>query len=264
MLAFKAAAISTGSRSDALASWNGSTSGFCSWEGVRCGGKHKRVISLSLPSQGLTGVLSPSIGNLSSLRFLNLSSNWFISGDIPASLGRLHHLNVLDLSNNAFSEDMSARVGDFGISRILAESGSGTLQNSNSTIGIRGSIGYVAPEYGEGSAVSTIGDVYSLGILLLEMFTGKNPTDDMFREVDLHQYSKQVLIGRILDITDSTIWLHVESKDSITRSRIKNCLVSVFRLAISCSKRNPRARMMMRDAVVEMHKIRDSYHKFSC
>jgi hypothetical protein len=40
---------------------------------------------------------------------------------------------------------MSARVGDFGISRILQESESGTLQNSNSTVGLRGSIGYVAP-----------------------------------------------------------------------------------------------------------------------
>ena len=119
-------------------------------------------------------------------------------------------------------------------------------------------------EYGEGSAVSTIGDVYSLGILLLEMFTGRSPTDDMFKEVDLHQYSKQALSEGILDIADSTIWLHVESNDRIVRSRIKNCLVSVFRLAISCSKRNPRDRMMMRDAAVEIHVIRDSYHMLSC
>ncbi|KAK3163904.1 hypothetical protein QOZ80_1AG0009960 [Eleusine coracana subsp. coracana] len=87
LLAFKAAAYS-----DALASWNRSTAGgFCSWEGVRCGRRHQRVVALRLPSYGLTGVLSPAIGNLTSLRTLNLSKNGF-SGDIPASLGRLYHL----------------------------------------------------------------------------------------------------------------------------------------------------------------------------
>ncbi|KAG2595613.1 hypothetical protein PVAP13_5KG086300 [Panicum virgatum] len=109
LLAFKAAAI--GGTSDVLASWNGSTDGgYCNWEGVRCQGRHRRVVALSLPSHGLTGVLSPAVGNLSSLRLLNLSSNWFISGGIPASLGRLHHLHILDLSNNAFSGDIPANL----------------------------------------------------------------------------------------------------------------------------------------------------------
>ncbi|CAM0879547.1 unnamed protein product [Alopecurus aequalis] len=81
-------------------------------------------------------------------------------------------------SNILLADDMSARVGDFGISRIIQENTSEGMQNSYSSTGIRGSIGYVAPEYGEGSAVSPAGDIYSLGILLLEMFTGRSPTDD--------------------------------------------------------------------------------------
>jgi serine/threonine protein kinase len=123
-------------------------------------------------------------------------------------------------SNILLAGDMSARVGDFGISRIISESES-KIQNFNSTIGIRGSIGYVAPgkcyvldfflypksfykyrmlinttfffciiiEYGEGSSITTVGDVHSLGILLLEIFTGRSPTDDMFRgSMNLHKF----------------------------------------------------------------------------
>jgi serine/threonine protein kinase len=48
-------------------------------------------------------------------------------------------------SNILLAADMSARVGDFGISRILPESVSRTLRDSNSTFGVKGSIGYVAP-----------------------------------------------------------------------------------------------------------------------
>ncbi|KAL6614888.1 hypothetical protein ACP70R_037158 [Stipagrostis hirtigluma subsp. patula] len=43
---------------------------------------------------------------------------------------------------------MSARVGDFGISRILPKSTIKTVQNSESSIGIRGSVGYIPPVRG--------------------------------------------------------------------------------------------------------------------
>jgi Leucine-rich repeat (LRR) protein len=94
LLALKVAAIS-GRYDDPIPSWNGSTGGYCSWEGVRCRGR----VALSLPYRRFTGVLSPSIGNLSSLRILNFSFNAF-SEAIPATLGRLRHLRVLDLSRN--------------------------------------------------------------------------------------------------------------------------------------------------------------------
>jgi len=100
LLAFKAAAI--GSNSNALTSWNGSTDGgYSSWEGVRCRGRHRRVVALSLPSHGLTGVLSPAVGNLSSLRILNLNHNGF-SGNIPESLGRLGHPPYPQLDSKCF------------------------------------------------------------------------------------------------------------------------------------------------------------------
>jgi serine/threonine protein kinase len=125
----------------------------------------------------------------------------------------------------------------------------------------------MATEYGEGRAVSTLGDVYSLGILLLEMFTGRSPTDDMFKDsLGLHKFAEAALPNRALEIADPAIWLHEEanankhaSVATMVRGRSKGCLVSVIRLGMSCSKQNPRERMLMRDAAMEMHAIRDTY-----
>jgi len=119
-------------------------------------------------------------------------------------------------------------------------------------------------EYGEGSSITTFGDVYSIGILLLEIFTGRSPTDDMFRgSMDLHKFSEDALPDKILEIADTTMWLHTGTHDSNTRNIIGKYLVHVIALGVSCSRKQPRERTLIQDAVNEMHAIRDSYLKFA-
>ncbi|PWA75808.1 hypothetical protein CTI12_AA224780 [Artemisia annua] len=71
-------------------------------------------------------------------------------------------------------------------------------RHHSSSAVVRGTIGCAAPdsiaEYGLGSKVSRIGDMYSFGILLLEMITSKKPTDTMFGEgLSLHIYAKAAM-----------------------------------------------------------------------
>uniref|UniRef100_A0A0D9VI59 non-specific serine/threonine protein kinase n=1 Tax=Leersia perrieri TaxID=77586 RepID=A0A0D9VI59_9ORYZ len=81
-----------------LSTWNTSIH-ICRWEGVKCSRTHPgRVTALDLAGQGLTGRIASSLGNLTFLRELNLSSN-SLSGQSPR-LGRLGRLRVLDLSEN--------------------------------------------------------------------------------------------------------------------------------------------------------------------
>ncbi|GLJ50994.1 hypothetical protein SUGI_1085940 [Cryptomeria japonica] len=75
-----------------------------------------------------------------------------------------------------------------------------------STLSIKGSVGYIAPEYGLGGRVTTGGDVYSYGILLLEMLTRKRPTDDLFvGGLNLHQWVNSAFPNSLVDILDRSL-----------------------------------------------------------
>uniref|UniRef100_A0A0D9VLK8 Receptor kinase-like protein Xa21 n=1 Tax=Leersia perrieri TaxID=77586 RepID=A0A0D9VLK8_9ORYZ len=237
------------------------------------GQEFKALIFEFMPNGSLDGWIHPKSSNPTPSNTLSLSQRISIAVDILGAMDYLHNhcqpsIIHCDLkpSNILIAEDKSAKVGDFGISKILPECTTKTLQNSKSSIGIRGSIGYIAPEYGEGSTVTRAGNTYSLGILLLEMFTGRSPTDDIFRDsMDLHRFVAASFLDRALEIADPIIWLHEETNDSdvinasIKTRIIPQCLVSVLRLGISCSKQQPRERMLLAEALSEMHAIRDDY-----
>lgn len=125
-------------------------------------------------------------------------------------------------------------------------------------------------EYGMGNQVSTSGDVYSYGILLLEMLTGKRPTDDMFKDgMNLHNFVRMALPERVEEICDPVL---LQKKESSTRSnatnnrnnieddqgqRIRKCLVIIARIGVACSADFPRERMDIGNVVDGLYLVRD-------
>lgn len=124
-------------------------------------------------------------------------------------------------------------------------------------------------EYGTGGKVSSYGDVYSFGIVLLEMFTAKRPTDSMFNDgMTLHNFAKTAVPGRIDEILDPLIRSSEQEEEegtapdnsTIGQSKVdqmRECIISIVRIGIACSVESPRERMDIGDAVKELQLIRD-------
>ncbi|KAF5945196.1 hypothetical protein HYC85_015424 [Camellia sinensis] len=96
-------------RYNVLESWDINSVDPCYWRMVTCSDGY--VSTLGLPSQSLTGTLSPSIANLSNLQSVLLQNN-AISGPIPAAIGKLEKLQTLDLSSNKFNGEIPNSLGD--------------------------------------------------------------------------------------------------------------------------------------------------------
>ncbi|KAJ9540011.1 hypothetical protein OSB04_026517 [Centaurea solstitialis] len=182
---------------------------------------------------------------------LNLVLRISIAKDVAYALDYLHYRcgNVVvhrDLkpSNILLDADMVAHVGDFGLAKILSLDELPDANKSSSSH-VKGTIGYAPPEYGLGNEVSTRGDIYSYGILLLEMLTGKKPVDPMFREgLSLHSYAASALAGGfVLQIVDPKL-LHDDVKEE--------CLVTLLKIGVQCSSESPQDRMDIGTVIHEL------------
>ncbi|XP_026406828.1 probable LRR receptor-like serine/threonine-protein kinase At5g45780 [Papaver somniferum] len=81
----------------------------CTWNMVGCSSEGF-VISLEMASKGLSGTLSPSVGNLSRLQTMLLQNN-LLSGPIPPEIGKLSKLQTLDLSGNQLVGEIPSSLG---------------------------------------------------------------------------------------------------------------------------------------------------------
>ncbi|XP_021599558.1 probable LRR receptor-like serine/threonine-protein kinase At3g47570 [Manihot esculenta] len=188
--------------------------------------------------------------------FLDLLQRLNIMIDIASALEYLHSCSSpiihcdLKPSNVLLDGDMVAHVGDFGIAKLLS-GGDSICMTQTLTLA---TIGYMAPEYGQAGIVSTKGDVYSFGILMMETFTRKRPTDEMFsEEMNITQWVKRSMPDAIIEVVDSNL-LRVGDEEI-------NTIISILQLALHCSGDLPEERLKMKDVLSSLEKIRTHFLK---
>ncbi|CAK9168647.1 unnamed protein product [Ilex paraguariensis] len=142
---------------------------------------------------------------------------------------RIIHRDVKS-SNILLDKDFEAHLTDFGIAKSLC------ISKSHTSTFIMGTIGYIDPEYARTSRLTEKSDVYSYGIVLLELLTGRKAVDN---ECNLHHL--------ILSKTaNNTVMEAVDPEISATCKDLGE-VKKVFQLALLCTKRQPSERPTMHE-----------------
>nr|XP_009795425.1 PREDICTED: LRR receptor-like serine/threonine-protein kinase RPK2 isoform X2 [Nicotiana sylvestris] len=155
---------------------------------------------------------------------------------------RIVHRDVKP-SNILLDNEMNAYLSDFGLSRIM---GPETCTTTN----VAGTFGYVAPEYALTCRVSDKADVYSYGVVLLELLSDKRALDPSFsvheNGFNIVSWANMLLRdNKIQDIFYTGLW----------EAGPEDKLVDMLHLALMCTTESLSARPRMRQVVGQLKEL---------
>ncbi|ONK78131.1 uncharacterized protein A4U43_C02F14670 [Asparagus officinalis] len=176
-----------------------------------------------------------------------------IALDVAQALIYLHYSCVprivhrdIKPSNILLDDKLNAYLSDFGLARLLE------VYETHATTNVAGTFGYVAPEYATTCRVSSKADVYSYGVVLLELISGKRSLDSSFSN-----YGNGFTIvswGRLLIHEDRPSDFFCPS---LMEAGQKENLVLMLRLALSCTVESLPVRPSMKQVIERLKQLKN-------
>lgn len=203
----------------------------------------KLLVYEYMPNGSLADLLHSSKKGL-----LDWPARYKIAIDAAEGLSYLHHDCVPPIvhrdvksSNILLDDEFGAKVADFGVAKIVK----GVNQGAESMSVIAGSYGYIAPEYAYTLRVNEKSDIYSFGVVILELVTGKPPLDSEYGEKDLVKWVYTTMDQKGQDqVIDPT--LDLQYREEISK---------VLSVGLLCTSSLPITRPSMRRVVKMLKEV---------
>ncbi|CAN4119543.1 unnamed protein product [Withania somnifera] len=189
------------------------------------------------PIGALHDVLRGSLGYS-----LDWASRYSIAIGVAQGLAFLHGCDtgpilLLDLSSKSIllKSQNEAQIGDIELYKVIDPS-----KSTDSFSAVAGSVGYIPPEYAYTMRVTMAGNVYSFGVVLLELLTGR-PAVSQGTE----------LAKSVLSISEKhNKWDHIlDSSICKTSLNVRSQMLAVLKLALACVSVSPEGRPKMKSVL---------------
>jgi serine/threonine protein kinase len=137
-------------------------------------------------------------------------------------------------SNILLDREFKAYVADFGLSRLVLPN------KTHVTTELVGTLGYIPPEYGQGWVATLRGDIYSFGVVLLELLTGQRPVPISFVSKELVQWVCEMRSkGKQIDVLDP----------ALRSTGYEEQMLKMLEAACQCVNHNPFMRPTIQEVV---------------
>ncbi|XP_073099590.1 leucine-rich repeat receptor-like serine/threonine/tyrosine-protein kinase SOBIR1 [Elaeis guineensis] len=178
------------------------------------------------------------------LRELQWTVRYKIAVDVAAGLEYLHIMNRpriihrdLKPANILLDDDLNARISDFGLAKMVPD----IITSAEMRSEVAGTVGYIAPEYHRTLFFTDKCDVYSFGVTLAVLVTGKFPTDNFFQTTN-----EMCIVGWVRTAMASND-PRVVIDQKLLGSGFEEQMLLVLKIACFCTYDDPKERPNSRD-----------------